>query len=163
MTNLDPATGSAEDRADAASSFDPLRRALIRVAYRMLGSPAEADDAVQETWQRLDRSEPGEIDNLDAWLTTVVARICLNMLRARKSRREEPLEMQLPDPVVTRADGVGGAIATARSYLDLPQTMAWIVLVVLVLLIADLILLAPLRGWLSTRGGAHGVVPAAGG
>lgn len=65
--------------------------------------------------------------------------------------------------VLSGADGVGGAIATARSYLDLPQTMAWIVLVVLVLLIADLILLAPLRGWLSTRGGAHGVAPAAGG
>jgi RNA polymerase sigma-70 factor (ECF subfamily) len=68
----------------------------------MLGSLAEADDAVQDTWLRLSRSEAGEIENLGGWLTTVVARVCLNMLRARTARREESLEVHLPDPVISR-------------------------------------------------------------
>jgi RNA polymerase sigma factor (sigma-70 family) len=76
------------------------------VAYRMLGSLSEADDAVQEAWLRLSRSDAGEIENLDGWLTTVVARVSLNMLRSRRSRREEPLDVLVPEPIVDRADGM---------------------------------------------------------
>jgi RNA polymerase sigma factor (sigma-70 family) len=72
----------------------------------MLGSTSEADDAVQETWIRLSRSNADEIDSLEAWLVTAVGRVALNMLRSRRTRREEPLEIRLPDPVVDRADGV---------------------------------------------------------
>ena len=72
----------------------------------MLGSTTEADDAVQEAWVRLSRSNAGEIDNLEAWLLTVVGRVALNMLRSRKRRGEEPLEAHLPDPIVDRADGI---------------------------------------------------------
>src|SRR5579862_817349 len=72
--------------------FERDRGRLRSVAYRMLGSLAEADDAVQEAWLRLHRAEPSGIDNLGGWLTTVVARVCLDMLRSRQSRREEPLE-----------------------------------------------------------------------
>src|SRR5205823_516964 len=75
------------------------------VAYRMLGSLSEADDAVQEAWLRLSRSQTGDIEDLGAWLTTVVARVSLNMLRSRKSRREEPVGVRMPDPIVDRADG----------------------------------------------------------
>src|SRR3954451_3035243 len=74
-------------------------------AYRMLGSLGEADDAVQESWLRLSRSDADEIDNLGAWLTTVVARVSLNMLRSRNTRREEPLGEHIPDPIVDPADG----------------------------------------------------------
>src|SRR5689334_95935 len=84
--------------------FEENRTRLRAVAYRMLGSFAEADDAVQEAWLRLTRSDSGEVDNLGAWLTTIVARICLNVLRTRRTRREEPFEVQLPDPVVSDAD-----------------------------------------------------------
>jgi hypothetical protein len=72
----------------------------------MLGSLSETEDAVQEAWLRLSGSEPSGTDNLGGWLTTVVARVCLNMLRSRKSRREEPLGVHVPDPVVSHADGV---------------------------------------------------------
>ena len=72
----------------------------------MLGSTSEADDAVQEAWIRLSRSNAGEIDNLEAWLVTAVGRVVLNMLRARRTRREEPLDAHLPDPIVDRADGI---------------------------------------------------------
>src|SRR5213592_3696960 len=71
----------------------------------MLGSLSEADDAVQEAWLRLSRTGADEIDNLDAWLTTVVARVSLNMLRSRNSRREEPIGVRMPDPIVDPADG----------------------------------------------------------
>ena len=84
--------------------FEENRTRLRAVAYRMLGSFAEADDAVQEAWLRLTRSDSGEVDNLAAWLTTIVARICLNVLRTRRTRREEPFEAPLPDPVVSDAD-----------------------------------------------------------
>ena len=84
--------------------FEENRTRLRAVAYRMLGSFAEADDAVQEAWLRLTRSDSGEVDNLGAWLTTIVARICLNVLRTRRTRREEPFEAQLPDPVITDGD-----------------------------------------------------------
>ena len=71
------------------AQFESNRARLRAVAYRMLGSRAEADDAVQETWLRLDRADPAEVDNLGGWLTTVVARVCLDRLRARRSRRED--------------------------------------------------------------------------
>jgi len=89
-----------------AQRFEEHRRRLRAVAYRMLGSVSEADDAVQEAWLRLSASEPSEIENLSGWLTTVVARVSLNMLRSRAVRREEPLSPHLPDPIVDRADGV---------------------------------------------------------
>ena len=85
--------------------FENNRARLRAVAYRMLGSLAEADDAVQETWLRLTRSDTNGVDNLGAWLTTIVARVCLNMLRSRNTRREDPLGVHLPDPVISPADG----------------------------------------------------------
>ena len=96
-----------------AERFEGHRARLRAVAYRMLGSLPEADDAVQEAWLRLSRSGEAGIENLGGWLTTVVARLCLNMLRSRRSRREEALEgpsgeppgARLPDPIVGRADG----------------------------------------------------------
>jgi RNA polymerase sigma-70 factor (ECF subfamily) len=89
-----------------AERFEEHRPRLRGIAYRMLGSTGEADDAVQETWIRLSRSKSGEIDNLEAWLVTAVGRVALNTLRSRSRRREEPLGDQLPDPIVDRADGV---------------------------------------------------------
>jgi len=88
-----------------AERFEAHRTHLGAVAYRMLGSPSEADDAVQEAWLRLSRSDTSGVENLGGWLTTVVARVCLNMLRSRKTRREEPLGEHLPDPIVSREDG----------------------------------------------------------
>jgi RNA polymerase sigma-70 factor (ECF subfamily) len=90
-----------------AKRFEEHRPHLRAVAYRMLGSLAEADDAVQGTWLRLGRADPGGIHNLGGWLTTLVARECLDMLRARTSRREEPLGVRLPDPIVSPQDGDG--------------------------------------------------------
>jgi RNA polymerase sigma factor (sigma-70 family) len=86
-----------------AERFESHRPRLRAVAYRTLGSAGEADDAVQETWLRLSRSDPGRIENLGGWLTTVVARVCLNMLQAR---RDEPVGMHLPETVVSDADGI---------------------------------------------------------
>jgi RNA polymerase sigma factor (sigma-70 family) len=86
--------------------FEANRPHLRAVAYRMLGSLSEADDAVQEAWLRLSRTDAGGVENPSGWLTTVVARVCLNMLRARRSRREEPLDVRMPDPVVSRDDRV---------------------------------------------------------
>src|SRR6516162_8866092 len=88
-----------------AEGFEKNRARLRAVAYRMLGSLAEADDAVQEAWLRFSRSGADGVDNLGAWLTTIVARVCLNMLRSRKARREEPMGVHVPDPVISRADG----------------------------------------------------------
>jgi RNA polymerase sigma factor (sigma-70 family) len=89
-----------------AERFQEHRPRLRAVAYRMLGSTSEADDAVQEAWIRLSRSNVGEIDNLEAWLVTAVGRVALNMLRSRRTRREESLDAHLPDPIVDRADGI---------------------------------------------------------
>jgi RNA polymerase sigma factor (sigma-70 family) len=89
-----------------AERFEADRAHLRAVAYRMLGSLSEADDAVQETWLRLSRSDTSGVENLGGWLTTVVARICLDMLRSRRSRREEPLGAHVPDPIVSHEDGV---------------------------------------------------------
>jgi RNA polymerase sigma factor (sigma-70 family) len=94
-----------DDGACLARRFEDHRRHLRAVAYRMLGSLAEADDAVQESWLRLSRSDASGIGNLRGWLTTVVARVCLDMLRSRASRREEPLGTRLPEPIVSRTDG----------------------------------------------------------
>jgi RNA polymerase sigma factor (sigma-70 family) len=88
-----------------AQQFEGQRPRLHAVAYRMLGSLSEAEDAVQESWLRLSRTDAREVENLAAWLTTVVARVSLNMLRARRTRREQPLDVRVPDPVVDPADG----------------------------------------------------------
>ncbi|MFF4186963.1 sigma-70 family RNA polymerase sigma factor [Streptomyces sp. NPDC001691] len=90
-----------------AERFEGHRGHLRAVAYRMLGSLHEADDAVQEAWLRLSRSDTGAVENLGGWLTTVVGRVCLDMLRARVSRREEPLGLRVPDPIISGADGTG--------------------------------------------------------
>ncbi|MFE9747800.1 sigma-70 family RNA polymerase sigma factor [Saccharothrix saharensis] len=88
-----------------ATRFEADRGHLRAVAYRVLGSMSEAEDAVQEAWVRLRRSDTGEVANLTGWLTTVVGRVCLDMLRSRASRREDPLDVRVPDPVVDPADG----------------------------------------------------------
>ena len=87
-----------------AEQFEQHRTHLRAVAYRMLGSASEADDAVQESWIRLGRTDVSGVENLRAWLTTVVARVCLDLLRTRTSRREDPLDTHVPDPVITPAD-----------------------------------------------------------
>ncbi|MEV6395647.1 sigma-70 family RNA polymerase sigma factor [Streptomyces sp. NPDC051907] len=89
-----------------AERFEAHRTHLRAVAYRMLGSLSEADDAVQEAWLRLDRADTSDVENLGGWLTTVVGRVCLDMLRSRRSRGEESLDVRVPDPVVGSPDGV---------------------------------------------------------
>jgi RNA polymerase sigma-70 factor, ECF subfamily len=118
--------------------FEQDRRRLRAVAYRMLGSVSEADDAVQEAWLRLSGSGPDEIENLSGWLTTVVARVSLNMLRSRAVRREEPLGPHLPDPILDRADGidpehealladsVGLALLVVLETLSPPERLAFV-------------------------------------
>lgn len=103
-----------------AAEFEAKRGHLRGVAYRMLGSHAEADDAVQEAWLRLERAGAGGIDNLGGWLTTVVARVCLDMLRSRRSRREEPIEEEAPegaDGAAAPGEGEVGADPEARELL----------------------------------------------
>jgi RNA polymerase sigma factor (sigma-70 family) len=90
-----------------AERFEEHRAHLRAVAYRMLGSLTEADDAVQDAWLRLSRSGASGVENLGGWLTTIVARVCLNVLRSRRVRREEPLGVHVPDPVISRDDGPG--------------------------------------------------------
>jgi len=122
-----------------ADRFEEHRSRLRAVAYRLLGSLTEADDAVQETWLRLSRTDASEIDNLGAWLTTVVARVSLNMLRTRSTRREEPLDdMRLPDPILDRVDGidpehealladaVGLALLVVLETLSPPERLAFV-------------------------------------
>jgi RNA polymerase sigma factor (sigma-70 family) len=94
------------DQDFLAERFEANRSHLRGVAYRMLGSLTEADDAVQEAWIRLSRTDTSDVDNLRAWLTTVVGRVCLNMLRSRRTRREASLETHLPDPIVSPDDGL---------------------------------------------------------
>lgn len=127
-----------DERDWLANRFEEHRTRLRSVAYRMLGSLSEADDAVQEAWLRLNRTDAGELDNLGAWLTTVVARISLNMLRSRKTRREEPLAGRLPDPLVDRADAldpeheallvdsVGLALLVVLETLSPPERLAFV-------------------------------------
>ena len=90
-----------DEKAWLAERFEEHRPHLRAVAYRMLGSLTEAEDAVQDAWLRLSRSGAGEVENLGGWLTTVVARVCLNMLRARNVRREESFGLHLPDPIIS--------------------------------------------------------------
>jgi RNA polymerase sigma factor (sigma-70 family) len=89
-----------------AEQFESSRTHLQAVAYRMLGSTSEADDAVQESWLHLSRSDTSGIENLGGWLTTVVARVCLDMLRSRKSRREDPLEEDVHEPIASDEEGI---------------------------------------------------------
>ena len=121
-----------------AERFEEQRRHLRAVAYRMLGSLSEADDAVQEAWLRLARSNAAEIDNLGAWLTTVVARVSLNMLRSRANRREQALGPYVPEPIVDSADGtdpehealladsVGLALLVVLDTLTPPERLAFV-------------------------------------
>ena len=121
-----------------AERFEERRTRLRAVAYRMLGSLSEADDAVQEAWLRMNRADTSEVENLDGWLTTVVARVCLNMLRSRKAQREEPLGVQMPDLIVDRADGtdpehaalladsVGLALFVVLETLSPPERLAFV-------------------------------------
>jgi RNA polymerase sigma factor (sigma-70 family) len=95
-----------DERDWLAERFEEHRTRLRAVAYRMLGSVSEADDAVQETWLRLSRTDAGAVENLGGWLTTVVSRVCLNMLRSRNTKREEPFDVRVPEPIVDRSDGV---------------------------------------------------------
>jgi RNA polymerase sigma-70 factor, ECF subfamily len=121
-----------------AERYEEQRTHLRAVAYRMLGSLTEADDAVQEGWLRLARSDAAEIDNLAAWLTTVVARVSLNMLRSRKTRSEQPLGPYVPEPIVDPADGtdpehealladsVGLALLVVLETLTPPERLAFV-------------------------------------
>src|SRR5215213_7820532 len=95
-----------DEREWLAKRFEANRTRLRAVAYWMLGSLSEADDALQEAWLRLSRSDTSEVENLSGWLTRVVARICLDMLRSRKSRREDSLDVHVPEPIVSREDGI---------------------------------------------------------
>lgn len=113
--------------------FEHHRSHLRGVAYRMLGSPSEADDAVQEAWLRLDRAAPSDLDNPRGWLTTVVARVCLDMLRTRTSRREEPLEARPDRPAASDAeqelmlaDSVGLALLIVLDRLEPPERIAFV-------------------------------------
>jgi RNA polymerase sigma factor (sigma-70 family) len=121
-----------------AERFEAHRPHLRAVAYRMLGSPSEADDAVQEAWLRLDRADTSGVDNLGGWLTTVVARVCLDLLRTRTSRREEPLDAHVPDPVgnprsgvdpeeeALLAEGVGQALLVVLDTLTPAERLAFV-------------------------------------
>ena len=95
-----------DDQAWLADRFETHRGHLRGVAYRMLGSLSEADDAVQEAWLRLSRADTSDVENLSAWLTTVVGRVSLNMLRSRKSRRESSLDVHVPDPILSPQSGI---------------------------------------------------------
>src|SRR6188474_980643 len=96
---------TGKDTERLADRFEAERAHLRAVAYRMLGSLDEAEDAVQEAWLRLNRSDSNSLENLRGWLTVVVARVCLDMLRARKARREDPLDMDGPEPIANRRAG----------------------------------------------------------
>src|SRR6187455_841916 len=106
MTTPTAGTSRMDDQEFLAERFEANRSHLRGVAFRMLGSVSEADDAVQEAWIRLSRTDTSEVDNLRAWLTTVVGRVCLNMLRSRNTRRESSLETYLPDPIVSPQAGI---------------------------------------------------------
>ena len=95
-----------DEREWPAERFEEHRTHLRAVAYRILGSVSEADDALQEAWLRFSRSDTGDVENLGAWLTTVVGRVSLNMLSSRRSRREEPLSVRVPDPIIDPTDGM---------------------------------------------------------
>ena len=124
------------EEKDLAGTFDANRRHLKGVAYRMLGSLSEAEDAVQETWLRFSRADSDDIANPGGWLTTVVARICLDMLRSRKARREEPLEAHEAEPIIVggvdpeqemlMADSVGLALLVVLQKLAPAERIAFV-------------------------------------
>ncbi len=121
-----------------ARQFEEHRPHLRAAAYRMLGSLSEADDAVQDAWLRLSRADTREVENLGGWLTTVVARVALNMLRSRNTRREQPLDVHVPDPIIDPADGtdpeheallvdsVGLALLVVLETLTPPERLAFV-------------------------------------
>jgi RNA polymerase sigma factor (sigma-70 family) len=121
-----------DDRDWLAERFEAYRPHLRAVAYRMLGSASEADDAVQEAWLRASRASPAGVDNLGGWLTTVVGRVCLDLLRSRRSRREEPLEANLPDrgadpeDEALLAEGVGSALLVVLDTLGPAERLAFV-------------------------------------
>jgi RNA polymerase sigma factor (sigma-70 family) len=117
------------------TEFERHRPRMLAVAYRMLGSLAEAEDAVQEAWLRFSRAGLDGVENVGAWLTTIVSRISINLLRSRSSRREEPLSSRVPDPVVTRpgpedaavlADSVGLALLVVLDSLNPDERLAFV-------------------------------------
>jgi RNA polymerase sigma-70 factor (ECF subfamily) len=126
------------DQVELANRFDQERPRLRSVAYRIVGSLGEADDAVQEAWIRLQRTDSAEIDNLEGWLTTVVARICLNILRQRRSRVAESLDAFVPEPIVSSgagtdpeeeallADAVGIALQVVLDSLSPAERLAFV-------------------------------------
>src|SRR4051794_30223031 len=126
------------DELELANRFDRERPRLRSVAYRIVGSLSEADDAVQEAWLRLQRTQAGEIDNLEGWLRTVVVRISLNVLRTRRSRAEEPLDAFVPEPVISSgarddpeqtallADDVGIALQVVLEALTPAERVAFV-------------------------------------
>jgi RNA polymerase sigma-70 factor, ECF subfamily len=127
-----------DERDWLAQKFEENRPHLRAVAYRMLGSLGEADDAVQEAWLRLNRSDANNIENLGGWLTMVIGRVCLDMLRSRKSRREESLDARIPDPILSSedsldpereallADSVGLALLVVLETLAPPERLAFV-------------------------------------
>jgi RNA polymerase sigma-70 factor, ECF subfamily len=127
-----------DEREWMAERFEEHRTRLRAVAYRVLGSLSEADDAVQEAWLRLSRTDRSKIENLGGWLTTVVARVALKMLRSRKLRREEPLGVHVPEPIIDRvdrmdpeheallADSVGLALLVVLETLSPPERLAFV-------------------------------------
>ncbi len=129
---------TVEQQGELAQRFEENRSHLRSVAYRMLGSLTEADDAVQEAWIRLSRSDTDDVDNLGGWLTTVVARVCLDMLRSRKARKEQPYETFVPDPIVSLnertdpeheallADSVGLALLVVLETLPPAERLAFV-------------------------------------
>jgi RNA polymerase sigma factor (sigma-70 family) len=126
------------ERDDLTAAFESSRARLRAIAYRMLGSLTDADDAVQETWLRLSGSDADQVENLGGWLTTVISRICLDMLRLRSARREDPLGERLPDPAVSRfnaadpeeeaelADAVGMALLVVLDNLSPTERLAFV-------------------------------------
>ena len=123
-----------DEKKFLTKKFEANRAHLRAVAYRMLGSTSEVDDAVQETWLRLNRSDTSAVENLSGWLTTVVARVCLDMLRSRKSRREEPMGPQVPEPAARdaherdteMADSVGAALLVVLETLAPAERLAFV-------------------------------------
>ena len=123
-----------DEKKFVAEQFEANRPRLRAVAYRMLGSTAEVDDAVQEAWLRLGRTDAAAVDNLGGWLTTVIARICLDMLRSRKSRREEPMGAHVPEPIADNpseretemADSVGAALLVVLETLAPTERLAFV-------------------------------------
>ncbi len=126
------------DPSELAAAFDLRRGRLRGIAYRMLGSLAEAEDVVQDAWLRLERSDPNQIEDLDAWLTTVVARLCLNAIRDRRRRATEPLDAFHPEPIVSQmahsdpeheallAEAVGVALQVVLDALSPAERMAFV-------------------------------------